>query len=83
MALEFTCGQCRGTGMYVGSPCGLCGGDGRMELTDEKIASLDVGTQKRLLGMVWSEIFNRLTDIEDKVDDVIDKCNDIFEKVNE
>lgn len=82
--MEFTCGQCEGTGIYVGNPCSLCGGDGKIDLLDlVAMEGLDVGTSKRLLGIVWNEQLTKLSDIEDKVNDVLDKCNDIMEKLNE
>ena len=79
--MKFICSVCdNGTGSD-GNPCGVCGGDGEIDLLDSDFDK--IVARRRVRGMIWSAILTRLSDIEDKVDDVITKCNDIFEKLNE
>ena len=81
--MVFNCGQCNGTGTYLGETCPLCGGDGEIDLLDPAMTGIDLGLQKRLIGLIANETLTKIADLTDKVNDVMDKCNDIMEKLNE
>jgi molecular chaperone DnaJ len=53
-SIQQTCPQCRGSGAMIGSPCGDCGGQGRVQKTKTlqvKVpAGVDEGDQIRLAG---------------------------------
>jgi len=79
--MEFTCGQCKGTGTYADITCSLCGGDGKIELTDQNMANLTEATKSKLHGMVWADMITKIADIEDKVNDVMAKCEEIYDNL--
>ena len=78
-----SCWTCKGTGSVAGVSCPVCGGDGEVDLLDEKFKQIEVASQLTLMGQVWSTILTNQADMADKLDNIMDKCNDIFEKVNE
>ena len=79
--MEFNCYVCHGTGLQGGEPCSVCGGDGKLDLTDDRFREVDHPTINRLHGAVWNSMLLSLADLSDKVNDVMDKCDDIFEKL--
>ena len=75
------CDVCEsGTGSD-GNPCGVCGGDGKIDLLDPAFGRMSLSASMQ--GFLWNTVFTQLADLTDKVNDVMDKCNDIMDKCND
>ena len=59
--MEFSCGQCGGSGTHLGDSCSMCGGDGNIDLLDARMRDLDQGTSKALLGIIWDVLLSNTT----------------------
>jgi len=66
-----------------GLSCGICGGDGEIDLLDDAFKQIPIGAEKALMGVVWSTLLTNQADMADKLNDCLDKLNDIKEVVDE
>jgi len=51
-----SCGPCKGTGLILEQTCDLCGGDGKINLTDPAFRCIKIGQLDLLRGQVWSAL---------------------------
>ncbi len=88
------CGTCSGFSSNNGISCTVCGGDGKVDLTDDAFRQITLGDQIALTGQIWSMLLAEIAAIKAKTDnlpeditsdlsDILGKCTDIFEKLNE
>ena len=78
--MEISCPSCNEGIASDGNPCGLCDGDGLVDLTNSKFAHY--GNQWQLHGFVWDALLTRLIDIEDKVDAIAVQVQVLYDDLN-
>ena len=71
------CHACVDGTTSAGESCGLCGGDGEIDLLDAAFREIKLGSEKRLMGFVWSTLLTNQADMADRINDCLDKINDI------
>jgi len=97
--MDIKCTVCTDGVSSAGTPCTVCGGDGKINLTGENLSKY--GDKFGLHGIVWDDIITKIAsivaeqasqrvaltsafaDVNDKLNDIMDKCNDIKEKLDE